>query len=107
MMGPNCTCLQKQKDQVKNKGVRLPQDLEKGRNKYSEEASWFVPVDLIKSLCGSPGWCFLVLKITAVYCGDEEAKKGWWVGSGDTVSFRGNGGSPPDTEGKDENLLCT
>lgn len=43
-----------------------------------------------------------MLKIIAVYCGNEEAKKGWWMGSGDTVSFRGDGGSPPDTERKDE-----
>ena len=36
----------------------------------------------------------VVLKITAVYCGNEEAQNGWQVQRG--------GGSHSNTEGKDE-----
>lgn len=46
-----------------------------------------------------------MLKIEAVNCGNKKAKKGWCLGTGDRVSFRGDEGRPSsETEGKDEKI---
>ena len=106
MTGQNHTCLQRQKDQVTNYIGRLPRTWRKGERstftftwRKGENRTRLSNTHTHTHTCAHTHLTLskiyliaqhLVQKIKAVNCGNRRAKKGWCLGTGNAVSFRGN-----------------
>ena len=104
MTGQNHTCLQRQKDQATNYIGRLPRTWRKGERsnftftwRKGENRTWLSNTHT--HMCAHTHLTLsktyliaqhLVQNIKAVNCGNRRAKKGWCLGTGNAVSFRGN-----------------